>query len=116
MAWLAAALMIAATVVAAHAQAPPAASGPAPEPPFKFSGLVFGDFYQFSQNHDPAWEGQAGFWLRRIYATFDYAFAPRLSTRLRLEMNSNGQLGDERLTPYVKDAYLRWTVLLGASR
>ena len=109
MAWLAAALMIAATVVAAHAQAPPAASGPAPEPPFKFSGLVFGDFYQFSQNHDPAWEGQAGFWLRRIYATFDYAFAPRLSTRLRLEMNSNGQLGDERLTPYVKDAYLRWT-------
>ena len=111
LAWITAALMLSVTATVAFAQAPPSPPDPPPEPRYKFSGLVFGDFYHFSQNHDPAWEGQAGFWLRRIYATFDYAFAPRLSTRLRLEMNSNGRLGDEKLTPYVKDAYLRWTYL-----
>lgn len=109
LAWVTVALTLSVAATVASAQAPASPPDPPPEPRYKFSGLVFGDFYQFSQNHDPAWEGQAGFWLRRIYATFDYAFAPRLSTRLRLEMNSNGQLGDERITPYVKDAYLRWT-------
>ena len=34
---------------------------------------------------------------------------PKLNLRLRLEMNSNGKLAGGLLTPYVKDAYLRWT-------
>jgi hypothetical protein len=90
---------------------PPAdqASPPPPAPPYKFSGLIFGDYYYFSQDHDPKWEGQQGFWFRRLYFTFDYAFTPKVTTRFRLEMNSNGKLEGGSLTPYVKDAYLRWT-------
>jgi hypothetical protein len=70
---------------------------------------MFGDYYYFSQDHDPAWEGQQGFWFRRLYFTFDYTFTPKVTTRFRLEMNSNGKLAGGALTPYVKDAYLRWT-------
>lgn len=71
---------------------------------------MFGDYYWFAQDHDPKWDGQQGFWLRRIYFTFDYTFNPRFMTRLRLEANSNGTLANTNLTAYVKDAYLRWTV------
>jgi hypothetical protein len=39
----------------ASAQTPPASASS--EPPYKFSGLMFGDFYYFGQSHDPAWEG-----------------------------------------------------------
>jgi hypothetical protein len=84
-------------------QAPPAA------PPYKFSGLVFGDYYYFAQHHDEKWEEQQGFWIRRVYFTSDYTFSPKVTTRFRLEMNSNGKLAGAALTPYVKDAYLRWT-------
>ena len=93
----------------ASAQTPPPPASAAAEPPYKFSGLMFGDFYYFSQSHDPAWEDQQAFWFRRIYFTFDYTFTPRLSTRFRLEANSDGKLEGGSLTPYVKDAYLRWT-------
>jgi hypothetical protein len=82
---------------------------PPPAPPYRFSGLVFGDYYYFSDQHDAKWEGQQGFWLRRLYFTFDYTFTPRVTTRFRLEANSNGKLAGGSLTPYVKDAYLRWT-------
>ena len=34
-----------------------------------------------------------------------------MTTRLRLEMNSNGELEGENLTPYLKDAYLQWTYI-----
>ena len=88
-------------------QEPP--TPPPPSPPYKFSGLMFGDYYYFSQDHDPKWEGQQGFWFRRAYFTVDYTFTPKITTRLRLEMNSDGQLAGGSLTPYVKDAYLRWT-------
>jgi hypothetical protein len=91
------------------AQAPAPQAAPAAEPPFKFSGLVFGDFYYFGADHDPNWDEQQGAWLRRIYVTFDYTFTPKLTSRVRLEMNGNGKLAGGTLTPYVKDAYLRWT-------
>jgi hypothetical protein len=82
---------------------------PAPVPPWRISGLVFGDYYGFAESHEAAWEGQHGFWLRRVYLTYDHTWTPKLTTRLRLEMNSNGTLAGGTLTPYVKDAYLRWT-------
>jgi len=85
-------------------QAPPAA----PAVPYKISGLVFGDYYAFPEHHLPAWDGQHGFWLRRVYFTYDHTLSPALSARVRLEMNSNGKLAGGALTPYVKDAYLRW--------
>jgi hypothetical protein len=104
-----AALLAALTASAAGAQSPGSAPTAPAEPRFTFSGLVFGDYFYFGEHHDPDWQGEHGLWLRRIYLTADYAFTPAISTRVRLEMNSNGQLGDERLTPYVKDAYVRWT-------
>jgi len=82
---------------------------PPPAPPYKFSGLVFGDYYYFSDHHDSKWESQQGFWMRRAYFTYDHTFSPRITTRFRLEVNSNGRLAGGSITPYVKDAYLRWT-------
>ena len=79
------------------------------QPPYRFSGLMFGDYYWFPTDHLAAWEGQHGLWFRRIYFTYDHTFGPKVVTRLRLEMNSNGDLEGGALTPYVKDAYLRWT-------
>jgi hypothetical protein len=85
---------------------------PAPQPsapPYRFTGLIFGDYYLFANSHLPAWEHQHGLWLRRAYFTYDHTFSPTLSTRFRLEANSNGKLAGGSLTPYVKDAYLRWS-------
>lgn len=87
-------------------QDPPPAP-PAPLP-FKISGLIFGDYYLFQQDHLAAWEDQHGLWIRRAYFTYDHTLSPKLSLRLRTEMNSNGKLAGGSLTPYVKDAYLRW--------
>jgi hypothetical protein len=86
---------------------PPQAAPPAP--PWRISGLVFGDYYFFPNQHLPAWEDQHGLWLRRAYFTYDHTFSPAVTTRLRLEMNSNGKLAGGNITPYVKDAYVRWT-------
>jgi len=103
------------TAAAAAAQtAPPQAPAPVEKPPapppYRISGLVFGDYYSFFAHDDPKWDGQHGFWLRRVYLTYDHTLSPRLSMRLRLEMNSNGKLAGGSLDPYLKDAYLRWNV------
>jgi hypothetical protein len=90
-------------VVAESPVQPPAAV------PYKFSGLMFGDYYLFADSHLPAWKDQHGLWLRRAYFTFDYTFSPTLATRFRLEANSNGKLAGGSLTPFVKDASLKWT-------
>lgn len=105
--WTVAAVVLA----AAPSFAQPVPDPPAPPPPaptYKLSGLMFGDYYAVNQDHDPKWDGQQGFWLRRIYFTVDHTFTPRISARFRLEANSNGKLAGGPLTPYVKDAYLRW--------
>ncbi len=86
-------------------------------PAGKISGLMFGDYYwyyrwhqdQTSSTNPTSVEGQHGLWFRRIYFTYDLAFNERLSTRFRLEMNSNGDFEDSDLVPYVKDASLQWT-------
>src|SRR5262245_5043679 len=99
---------------------PPAKPDDAPERRFpygKISGLMFGDYYwyydwhqdQISSTNPTAVEGQHGLWFRRIYFTYDYAYRDRLTTRFRLEANSNGQFEGGDLVPYVKDAYLKWT-------
>jgi hypothetical protein len=85
---------------------------PAPPPaalPWRITGLVFGDYYGFIDNHLSTFEDQHGLWLRRAYFTYDHTFSPAVTTRLRLEMNSNGKLQGGALTPFVKDAYMRWT-------
>lgn len=93
----------------------------APAPAFRITGYMFGDFYWVASSHDRALEGRNGFWFRRIYFTYDHALSGSFSTRLRLELNSAGDFkSNTKLTPYLKDAYLRWThgahsVLLGIS-
>ena len=95
-------------------------SGQTGEPKFpssKISGLMFGDYYWFNQSHrdqvsdtdpTPIRELQ-GLWFRRLYLTYDYAYNERLTTRFRLEANSNGDFTGGDIVPYVKDAYLKWT-------
>ncbi len=86
----------------------PKVAAASPFPSGKITGLVFGDFYYFSDHHDPKFDGQQGFWLRRAYLGYDQAFTDRMSARLRFEMNSNGLLAGGSLTPFVKDAFFTW--------
>jgi hypothetical protein len=85
----------------------------------KFSGLVFGDYYYAVAHHDAAVEGNNGFWLRRVYFTYDNGLSDKIGMRFRLEMNSPGDFKTAAtLIPFVKDAYLtaklgRHTLLLG---
>jgi hypothetical protein len=83
---------------------------PPPPPPYKLSGLMFGDYYYFDEHHLPTFDHQDGFWFRRIYFTFDYTFSPKITTRFRLESDSNGKLQGGPVTPFIKDAWLRWNV------
>jgi hypothetical protein len=92
-----------AVTAAARAQATPPTY-----PSSKISGLVFGDYYSFTDHHDPEWDGQHGFWIRRAYLTYEHTFSEKLYARFRLEANSNGQLAGGNLVPFVKDLFLRW--------
>ena len=91
--------------------APQAAAEPAkPEPNWRISGLFFGDYYWLAADHRGPLEDQNGFWLRRIYLTYDHTFSKAFAARLRLEMNSPGDFSSsQRMTPYVKDAWVKWT-------
>ncbi|WP_245771921.1 porin [Rhodothermus profundi] len=74
----------------------------------RVSGLAFGDFYYIARHHNAELEGQNGFWIRRIYLTYDQKLDETFAWRLRLEMNSPGNFTAGNATPFVKDAYLRW--------
>lgn len=98
-----------------HVDAP--AEQPAPAyPSHKISGLMFGDYYWYYQRHQDAVsdtnpatvEGQHGLWFRRLYFTYDFDYREKLTTRFRLEANSDGEFAGGDIVPYVKDAYLRW--------
>ena len=101
--------------VPALAQVPPPPAAPPPQaeeakaPAFKIGGLMFGDYYDVAQNHRDGLEGQNGFWMRRLYLTYDHALAKSLSLRVRLEANSKGDFVSTGVnTPYIKDAWLKW--------
>lgn len=87
----------------------------------EFSGLLFGDYYWMASNNNEEIEGENGFWIRRIYLTYDRDLSDSFSTRIRLEMNSEGDFTtSSKLLPVVKDAYLKWksgghSVLAGIS-
>jgi hypothetical protein len=99
--------------VTAFAQAPPPPPPPkaeeAPAPAFKISGLVYGDYYYIAENHRDELEDQNGFWIRRLYFTYDHTLSKSLSLRVRLETNSRGDFRSTGVaTPYFKDLWLRW--------
>ncbi|MGQ9618287.1 MAG: hypothetical protein ACUVUG_04905 [Candidatus Aminicenantia bacterium] len=56
----------------------------------KFSGYMFGDYYYILKHNNSDLKDQNGFWLRRIYFTYDYKISDEWSTRFRLELNSPG--------------------------
>ncbi len=77
---------------------------------FKFSGLMFGDYYYNLTNYDSKLKDQQAFQFRRIYFTTDIAVAEKFDARFRLEadqgsgsLTSGGKVG-----VMVKDAYLKW--------
>ena len=98
----------------AQAPPPPAPVAPpkaeeTPVPAFKISGLMFGDYYDVAQDHRDDLEGQNGFWIRRLYFTYDHTLSKSFSLRVRLEANSKGDFESSGVnTPYVKDAWLKW--------
>ncbi len=83
-------------------------SSPAAAGSGKISGVVFSDYYYFFSSHNQALEGMNGFRFRRIYFTYDYRFNRNLSLRIRTEASSSGSFLREKITPSMKDLYLRW--------
>ncbi len=89
---------------------PPAPKAEEAAPAFKLGGLVFGDYYYVAQNHRDELVDQNGFWIRRLYFTYDHTLSKSLSVRVRLEVNSKGDFKSTGVnTPYLKDAWLKWT-------
>ncbi len=80
----------------------------------KISGIIFGDYYVVAQHHSDELEGRNGFWIRRIYFTYDNEISEKLKVRLRMEYNQNGDFKTKgKMTPYVKDAFLQWKAAEG---
>ncbi len=74
----------------------------------KISGLVYADYYYFFSHNNEALKGMNGFQFRRVYFTYDYRFNEKFSLRLRTEAKSSGNFLREKITPALKDLYLRW--------
>ncbi|MFH5832876.1 hypothetical protein [Halalkalibaculum sp. DA384] len=75
----------------------------------EISGRVYSDYFWVASNHNNDLEGKNGFWIRRVYFTYDYQISEAFSGRFRLEGNSPGQFNTEaKITPVVKDLYLQW--------
>lgn len=72
------------------------------------SGLFFGDYYWFANHFDQNIEGNNGFWIRRVYLTYERDISDAFSARLRLEMAHEGDFQGSDISPTVKDAYLKW--------
>jgi len=87
----------------------------------RFSGYMFGDYYYVVNNHDQSLIDLHGYQFRRIYFTYDYNIDNAWSTRLRLEMsNEFGEDQAIKISPFVKDAYLKYktglqSIILGIS-
>ncbi len=74
------------------------------------SALFFGDYYWFINHNNSEIEGNNGFWIRRIYLTYDHQISEAFSGRVRLEMANEGDFEtDSELSPTVKDAWLKYS-------
>jgi len=75
----------------------------------KISGLVYMDYYYNINHHNEVIKDLHGFWIRRIYVTYDYKYDKNISTRIRLEMNNDGSYSTSKtIVPFIKDAYLAY--------
>ncbi len=78
----------------------------------KLSGLSISDYYYMAANHNNDLESRNGFWLRRIYLTYDQKLNEGFTNRVRFDMNSPDGLSDGavgKIKPVIKDAYLKWS-------
>ena len=78
--------------------------------PGKLSGVMFGDFYSVRGHNDASIKGKDGFWIRRIYLTYDKKIDAKLSAQLRLEAKDPGDFStSQSMEPFIKDAWIRYT-------
>lgn len=74
----------------------------------KLNGVFFADYYYNLQNSDEKAIDQNAFTFRRIYFTFDNSFTENITVRFRLE-SEHGKFGTvQKITPFVKHAYIQW--------
>jgi hypothetical protein len=84
-------------------------------------GLLFGDYYWMARHHNDDVKNRNGFWIRRVFLTFDRSVNDKWDARIRFEMNSAGDFSSsDKLSPYIKDAFFRYhsnntKILLGIS-
>ena len=74
------------------------------------SAYVFGDYYVMMQSPVESQKDQHGFWIRRIYLTYDSNISDKIKARVRFEMHQDGKLAGNSATidPFVKDAYVSY--------
>lgn len=75
----------------------------------KFSGVMYGDYYYFVQHDSGGVQQQNGVWFRWIHFAYDQDLENGFAARLRFLVNGPGDFTSQKLTPFVKDAYLKWT-------
>jgi hypothetical protein len=83
--------------------------------PVKFSGLMFGDLYYNADAINPANRDVNGWQFRRIYITTDYTINQSFSTRFRLEADQAALSSNNKIIPFVKDAWLKWKDIFSGS-
>ena len=83
--------------------------------PVKFSGLMFGDFFYNANAINPANKDLNGWQFRRIYITTDYTINDAFSTRFRLEADQSALSTNNKIIPFVKDAWLKWKNIFSGS-
>lgn len=75
----------------------------------KISGLAYIDYYYIGDHHNENIKGKNGFWLRRVYFTYDHKLSSSFKVRFRLEGNSAGDFKSKtKIEPYIKDLYLEY--------
>ncbi len=75
----------------------------------RFSGQIFGDFFYIPSSHRDDLDGMNGWWIRRIYLTYDYSAQTNLKVRVRLEASSPGDFSTKGvIRPFFKDAYINY--------
>ncbi|RFT14650.1 MAG: hypothetical protein OP8BY_0135 [Candidatus Saccharicenans subterraneus] len=75
-------------------------------------GEIFSEYYIVCSHSNSIFQGNHGFWFRRINLYYDQVVSPSLFFRFRIETSSAGDFSsDALLVPFIKDAFLGWTVL-----
>lgn len=103
--------------------ATPAATPMQEKLPYKISGYTFTDYFYNVQRDDaigtfsnvatPGAEDFNGFLIRRLYFTYDDDISPDFTARFRLEADTGTVATNNKISVFVKDAYLTWKNAIG---